>query len=303
MSLPFGLERQAMAKMASETTLGGLVLEYEYGVGADFDYDHTFSVSPVLNGPHVQQKMDSLKMDSFKQYILVPDDRDGIIETIVYPDLQYKTAGKQCADVGVRAANNNSIGTFQKKSIRCVDIKAVRPHQIVVHSYNLKKSVRRWRLYKRYTDFTVDRCTETLRSLDSDQDSEGLTDVMDLVQDPNAWSIKNPTWQDHIDLSSNTQAQQLLDEFGMSPSQKDISASIFERRLQIIWGPPVSGVVLHIQTHTKTDPLTNRALERQNSWLCLSTGTSNASVISMQTKAKNSWWELLRSHVMPSSTC
>jgi len=78
----------------NETTLGGLILEYEYGVGSDFDYDHTFSVSPVLNGPHVQQKMDSLKMDTFKQYILVPDDRDGIIETIVYPDLQYKTAGK-----------------------------------------------------------------------------------------------------------------------------------------------------------------------------------------------------------------
>ncbi|KAF1797417.1 hypothetical protein V8B55DRAFT_1516331 [Mucor lusitanicus] len=208
----------------NETTLGGLILEYEYGVGSDFDYDHTFSVSPTLNGPHVQQKMDSLKMDTFKQYILVPDDRDGIIETIVYPDLQYKTAG-----------------TFQKKSIRCVDIKAVRPHQIVVHSYNLKKSLRRWRLYKRYTDFTVDRCTETLRSLDNDQDAEGLADVMELVQDPNAWSSKNPTCHDHIDLSSNTQAQQLLDEFAMSASQKDISASIFERRLQIIWGPPGSG--------------------------------------------------------------
>lgn len=143
------------------------------------------------------------------------------------------------------------IGTFQKKSIRCVDIKAVRPHQIVVHSYNLKKSLRRWRLYKRYTDFTVDRCTETLRSLDNDQDAEGLADVMELVQDPNAWSSKNPTCHDHIDLSSNTQAQQLLDEFAMSASQKDISASIFERRLQIIWGPPVSGTwTLHKHTHT-----------------------------------------------------
>ncbi|CAO3628959.1 unnamed protein product [Mucor fragilis] len=208
----------------NETTLGGLVLEYKYSVGSDFDYDHTFSVSPELNGPHVQQKMDSLKMDKFKQYILVPDDKEGIIETIVYPDLQYKTAG-----------------TFQKKFIRCVDIKAVRPSQIVLSSYNLKKSVRRWRLYRRYTDFTVDRCTETLRNLDKDQDEEGLTDVMELVQDPNAWSTKNPVYSDHIDLSSNTRAQQLLDEFAMSRSQKDISASIFERRLQIIWGPPGSG--------------------------------------------------------------
>lgn len=102
-------------------------------------------------------------------------------------------------------------GTFQKKFIRCVDIKAVRPSQIVLSSYNLKKSVRRWRLYRRYTDFTVDRCTETLRNLDKDQDEEGLTDVMELVQDPNAWSTKNPVYSDHIDLSSNTRAQQLLD--------------------------------------------------------------------------------------------
>ncbi|KAK4516584.1 uncharacterized protein ATC70_011559 [Mucor velutinosus] len=208
----------------NEATLGGLILEYEYGVGSDFDYDHTFSVSPALNGPHVQQKMDSLKMDKFKQYILVPDDRDGIIETIVYPDLQYKTAG-----------------TFQKKFIRCVDIKAVRLNHIVVSSYNLKKSFRRWRLYKRYTDFTVDRCTETLRNLDKDQDEEGLTDVMELVQNPNAWSMKNPTSNDYIDIRNNSRAQQLLDEFAMSSSQKHISTSIFERRLQIIWGPPGSG--------------------------------------------------------------
>ncbi|KAL9556985.1 hypothetical protein MBANPS3_001622 [Mucor bainieri] len=234
----------------NDTTLGGLILEYEYGVGADFDYDHTFSVSPALNGPHVQQKMDSLKMDKFKQYILVPDDRDGIIETIVYPDLQYKTAG-----------------TFQKKSIRCVDIKAVRPNQIVVSSYNLKRSVRRWRLYKRYTDFTVDRCTETLRNLDKDQDQEGLTDVMELVQDPNAWSAKNPTYSDHIDLSSNTRAQQLLDEFAMSPSQKAISGSVFERRLQIIWGPPGSGktefLALFINWYIKcfTDQHANKGKE------------------------------------------
>lgn len=132
------------------------------------------------------------------------------------------------------------LGTFQKKYIRCVDIKAIRPNQIVVNSYNLKKSVKRWRLYKRFTDHTVDRCTETLKNLDKDEDEEGLTDVMELIKDPNAWSIKNASSGDNINFDSNIEAQELLDDFAMSPSQKDISASIFKRRLQIIWGPPVS---------------------------------------------------------------
>lgn len=132
------------------------------------------------------------------------------------------------------------LGTFQKKCIRCVDIKAIRPNQIVVNSYNLKKSVKRWRLYKRFTDHTVDRCTETLKNLDKDEDEEGLTDVMELIKDPNAWSIKNAPTGDNINFDSNIEAQELLDDFAMSPSQKDISASIFKRRLQIIWGPPVS---------------------------------------------------------------
>jgi len=148
-------------------------------------------------------------------------------------------------------------GTFQKKFIRCVDIKAIRPNQIVVNTYNLKRSVRRWRLYKRYTDFTVDRCTETLKNLDKDEDEDGLTDVMELVQDPNAWSMKNPTYDDQIDLSNNTKAQQWLDDFAMSPSQKDISVSIFQRRLQIIWGPPVScstSYACHWKQDTKTPP-------------------------------------------------
>lgn len=132
------------------------------------------------------------------------------------------------------------LGTFQKKNIRCIDIKAIRANQIVVNSYNLKKSVKRWRLYKRFTDHTVDRCTETLKNLDKDEDEEGLTDVMELIKDPNAWSIKNPLNDDSINFNSNIEAQELLDDFAMSPSQKDISASIFKRRLQIIWGPPVS---------------------------------------------------------------
>lgn len=96
--------------------------------------------------------------------------------------------------------------------------------------------MRRWRLFRRFIDYTVDRCSQTLSALDE----EGLTDVIKLIKNPNAWSSNNATMDDNIDFDNNTKAQQLLDKFGMSPSQKDISASIFQRRLQIVWGPPVS---------------------------------------------------------------
>lgn len=58
-----------------------------------------------------------------------------------------------------------------------------------------------------------------------------------LIQDPNDWASKNSN--DGFNLDTHKTAIKLRDEFSMSPSQKDISANIFEKRLQIIWGPPV----------------------------------------------------------------
>lgn len=56
-----------------------------------------------------------------------------------------------------------------------------------------------------------------------------------MIEDPNSWAdIHDET--SHLDAT----AIKLRDAFSMSPSQKDISANILEKRLQIIWGPPVS---------------------------------------------------------------
>lgn len=56
-----------------------------------------------------------------------------------------------------------------------------------------------------------------------------------MIEDPNRWSdVYDET--SHFDAT----AIKLRDAFSMSPSQKDISANILEKRLQIIWGPPVS---------------------------------------------------------------
>lgn len=58
-----------------------------------------------------------------------------------------------------------------------------------------------------------------------------------LIQDPNSWASENIN--DGFNLDTHKTAIKLRDEFSMSPSQKDISANIFRKRLQIIWGPPV----------------------------------------------------------------
>lgn len=52
-------------------------------------------------------------------------------------------------------------------------------------------------------------------------------------------------------MSSDARATalRLRDDFKMSPSQKDISAQIIKKRLQIVWGPPVSAndkIIQHV---------------------------------------------------------
>jgi hypothetical protein len=63
---------------SNETSVGGLVLEYRKRIEGQSAFNHRliFTVSSFLNGPHVQQKLDRLTIDTFKQYILVPDTRE-----------------------------------------------------------------------------------------------------------------------------------------------------------------------------------------------------------------------------------
>ena len=66
-----------------------------------------------------------------------------------------------------------------------------------------------------------------------------------MMRDPNSWAEGG---QDEgsegseglITSEARATALELRDDFSMSPSQKDISASIINKRLQIVWGPPVN---------------------------------------------------------------
>lgn len=58
------------------------------------------------------------------------------------------------------------------------------------------------------------------------------------MSNPNAWG-SSLIEEERFREMKNT-ALKLRDSFSMSPSQKEISAELLERRLQIVWGPPVS---------------------------------------------------------------
>lgn len=59
-----------------------------------------------------------------------------------------------------------------------------------------------------------------------------------MIKDPNGWAEKNVI--DEINFKTSLTARKLRDMFAMSPSQKAITDRIFKKRLQIVWGPPVS---------------------------------------------------------------
>ncbi|KAI8967276.1 hypothetical protein BDF20DRAFT_901567 [Mycotypha africana] len=199
---------------------GGLVLELVRMEQLN-QYDHrlTFSVSPFLNGPEVQHKLDRLTMDNFRQYILVPDTREGILETIQFSDLMYMNLGK-----------------FKKIGIRCVDVEEIHHNELVLCGYRISTRIRRWRLYRRFTNFTTILTINALKNLDQDPRNN---DIISLIENPNEWANKNVT--DDIHFNSNDTAIQMREAFSMSPSQKTISANLSKKRLQIIWGPPGSG--------------------------------------------------------------
>ncbi|KAI9264518.1 P-loop containing nucleoside triphosphate hydrolase protein [Helicostylum pulchrum] len=209
------------AGSSDEISIGGLVLDLQ-GQQRMSQYvtNITFGVRRVTNGPNLQQKLDRLSTDNFKRYILVPDTRESIIETIKYSDL-----------------SEANMGNFVKHAIRCVNVVRISEDEIVVAGSSIPRTWKytRYRLYHRYIDFTTLANIEGLTRIDEQED---LVDVVKLIEDPNSWAN---TTTDSVDLDTHKGAVKLREEFSMSPSQKDISASIFEKRLQIIWGPPGSG--------------------------------------------------------------
>jgi hypothetical protein len=65
--------------------------------------------------------------------------------------------------------------TFQKKGIRCVDVLSIENEEIHLCGNAVSPSVKRWRLFRRFTDFTSERCITALKSIDLNDD---LTDMM-----------------------------------------------------------------------------------------------------------------------------
>ncbi|KAI9483431.1 MAG: hypothetical protein EXX96DRAFT_477834 [Benjaminiella poitrasii] len=215
------LSRLEYSLVDDQKCLGGLVLEFcEQHRLNQFRTLLTFTVSKFLNGPQVQQKLDRLVTDNFCQYILVPDTREGIAEAIKFPDLYYMNKNLH----------------YCKTSINGVDIKNISYDRIVLCGKSIKDMRKRWRLYRRYVDYTTMYAINGLKTIDKEEE---MDHVIDLIDDPNSWSEINE--QDEIKIKNNKMTATLLDEYSMSPSQKDISVNILTKRLQIIWGPPGSG--------------------------------------------------------------
>ncbi|KAI9484677.1 hypothetical protein BDB00DRAFT_125339 [Zychaea mexicana] len=181
-------------------------------------------------------QIDSLVRNSLKEYILVNDTREGILEAIRFPDLMHR---RKLRDIyGTTTAN--------------VDRVSENGFSVALTGYfkdlGLTKG-RCYRLYRRFIDFNTDKILETLSHIDIDNGSGPFEHI---IRDPNAWAegrqhpqgskVGKEAKDNNADASeARATALRLRDNFRMSPSQKDISANILEKRLQIVWGPPGSG--------------------------------------------------------------
>lgn len=150
---------------SDEMSIGGLVLEFQRQEKVNQYVTHLyFSVRTLTNGPNLQQKLDRLSVDTFKRYILVPDTREHIIDTIRYSDLLY--------------VNKTDYFTH---AIRCVNIIDIKEDELVLSGSSIPRlwNHTRYRLYHRYIDFTTIANIEGLKRLDQE---EGLEDVVVDIQ-------------------------------------------------------------------------------------------------------------------------
>ncbi|KAI9025001.1 P-loop containing nucleoside triphosphate hydrolase protein [Phycomyces nitens] len=167
-------------------------------------------------------RVDSLKINTFQEYILVPASSKGILEIISYPDVLYRAKFR-----------NLNISTFNVKSISKDD------NLVVLSGYF--KSLRlvkgaKYLLYRRHIDFNTDKVITALESMEAENDDSVF---LQIIRDPNGWSKMSV--DDGLSVDIKYTALSLCDNFAMSPSQQAISASVLKNRLQIVWGPPGSG--------------------------------------------------------------
>ncbi|KAI9243296.1 P-loop containing nucleoside triphosphate hydrolase protein [Phascolomyces articulosus] len=175
-------------------------------------------------------QMDMLVINGLKEYIVVDDTRQGILQAIQFNDLLHRNKLRNID--GVTTAN--------------VERVAEHGFSLALTGYlkdlNLKKG-KCYRIYKRYIDFNTDKILDALLHIDQQEEASPFEHMM---QDPNNWAEEKLVGEaegSENPLSSDARATalKLRDNFSMSPSQKDISANIIKKRLQIVWGPPGSG--------------------------------------------------------------
>ncbi|CAG8514639.1 43143_t:CDS:10 [Gigaspora margarita] len=157
---------------------------------------------------------------TFKEYILVNDTMEGTLDAIRFPDMKFKDKfwGYPLSVLALIDVENNYMfkitlkGIFKKK----MNIGAT------------------YRLYKRYIDFNSDKILNTLIKIDEQSSSLFLN----LLKDPNEWGTSSLFEEPNYLKELKATAFELFD---MSTSQRDISVSLLNKKLQIIWGPPGSG--------------------------------------------------------------
>ncbi|KAG2217331.1 hypothetical protein INT45_010780 [Circinella minor] len=174
-------------------------------------------------------QMDSLVRNGLKEYLVVNDTRQGILESIQFPDLLYRN--KLRVDTVVTA----NVDRVSDDGLSVALTGFFKP-------LDLKKN-KCYRIYRRFIDFNIDKILDALLQIDQQDETSPFEHMM---RDPNSWAEGG---QDEgsegseglLSSEARATALELRDNFSMSPSQKDISASIINKRLQIVWGPPGSG--------------------------------------------------------------
>ncbi|KAG0182041.1 Tripartite DNA replication factor [Apophysomyces sp. BC1021] len=151
--------------------------------------------------PPVQIQVDTLSINNMAEYFIVPDNREGILQAIRYPDMAYRTE-------------------IRKPGITTMNIRS-----------------QRFRLYPRFIDHTTNKVLDAFSRMGKEKDNENI--FVQLLKNPNSWASQEV--QNEISTDVKAAALKLQDEFAMSQSQKETGAKAIQRRLQIVWGPPGSG--------------------------------------------------------------
>ncbi|CEJ02442.1 hypothetical protein RMCBS344292_16447 [Rhizopus microsporus] len=178
------------------------------------DGSHTFVVDTTGNGGYTEYRLKSLEYDKTNGYkhILVPDTYKDIVKMFKYM---------------------HDLGNYEREWITVLNILNVDKDNRMVKlraGLTSAKTGQRFRLYKTYEDKNENH---PFKNMFEALDEAAKKSIVDLLQDPNEWSMKD-TFGD-IDFNSS-ETKESLHKFSLLRSQQKAVESIMERRLKLIWG-------------------------------------------------------------------